>query len=609
MDLAVLLKAVPEGESLALDASHRRIDRTLSPLRLNPFDARALQVARTLRRPGETITALCMGPPPAEVVLREALAAGVDRAILVSDPGLVGSDAQVTARVLHRALAAIDPGLVLLGARSSDAETGQVPPELAGLLGWPLVASARSVQRSETGGSFEITADGREGWVRWTVESPLVLSTGEKVAKPPRPTDEERAAAAVRPIEAWDLASLALAAADVGLLGSPTEVTGVRAAAARRHPLIFQEGTIPTRVGAAFDALAALSPVREHPPDLRTLPPKGGSPRRVWVVATNEVGGLDAAALPLIGAAHRAWPGAEITVVVARRSDGPDLPMLGSAGAQIVRALPWSADPPSASDLARTLADLSGSTSAPEVALLVADPYGREVAGRWAARSHLGLIGDATGFGWAPDGSVQWSKPAFSGGFEALIAGRTTPTLATVRPGVFQFDPLVPSPLPLLRDGPAVEALDRASRAVTRGDESDPRFGDLEGAERVVTVGVGIGGPDGIERLVPYLARWGASLGATRRVVDAGWLPVHRQVGLTGRSLAPALAVLLGVGKAQHHLVGLQRAGRVLAVNSDPQAPVFQYVDAGVVGGWEDALPALDERLTRPGPSRPPAPG
>jgi electron transfer flavoprotein alpha subunit len=127
--------------------------------------------------------------------------------------------------------------------------------------------------------------------------------------------------------------------------------------------------------------------------------------------------------------------------------------------------------------------------------------------------------------------------------------------------------------------------------------EVDPSWGDLPSARLVVAVGMGIGGPGALETIRPAVARMGGALAATRKVVDAGWVPRQLQVGLTGQSLAPELAVLLGVRGATNHLVGWKRARSLLAVNGDPNAPVFGYVDAGIVGSWSDVLPDLTDAL------------
>ena len=194
MEFAVLVKAVPELDDLRVDVSRRTLDRSAAALRLNPFDARALRVALERRRPGESVTVLSMGPPGAEPALREALACGADRAILLTDGALAGSDCLATARALARSLSVLRSEVVLTGARSTDSETGLVPPEVAALLRIPIAGPARALDRSDEGG-FTVTADTRTGWVRVRVDPPCLVTTGEKVAKPLHPDAEKLAAA------------------------------------------------------------------------------------------------------------------------------------------------------------------------------------------------------------------------------------------------------------------------------------------------------------------------------------------------------------------------------------------------------------------------------
>jgi electron transfer flavoprotein alpha subunit len=229
-------------------------------------------------------------------------------------------------------------------------------------------------------------------------------------------------------------------------------------------------------------------------------------------------------------------------------------------------------------------------------AILGAEPFGREVAGRLAAARGLGLVGDAIDVG-VEDGAIVWTKPSFGGRSVAGVLSRTSPSLATVRPGTWGAEPahglhddLSWTALPSV-DGPG------GRRPEATGVEVAPGTRPLEEESTVVVAGMGVGGPDGVETVRSFARRIGAGLGATRRVVDAGWVPRQFQVGLTGRMLAPRLAILVGVSGAANHLVGLRRAAVVLAVNRDPAAPVFQGVDVGVVGTVEEILPALASPL------------
>ncbi|TMA34337.1 MAG: electron transfer flavoprotein subunit alpha/FixB family protein [Deltaproteobacteria bacterium] len=119
----------------------------------------------------------------------------------------------------------------------------------------------------------------------------------------------------------------------------------------------------------------------------------------------------------------------------------------------------------------------------------------------------------------------------------------------------------------------------------------------LDSAAVVLGVGKGIGGPEALPAIRRAAEALGAAIGATREVTDAGWLPKQYQVGLTGRAIAPRLYVALGVSGAMEHLVGLRRAGVIVAVNKNPKAPIFRAADLGVVADWAAMLPHLEAVL------------
>ena len=125
------------------------------------------------------------------------------------------------------------------------------------------------------------------------------------------------------------------------------------------------------------------------------------------------------------------------------------------------------------------------------------------------------------------------------------------------------------------------------------------RDDDIETLARAqVVIGVGTGvTPEEYEQLSPLAAVLGAELAATRKVTDRGWAPRSRQVGITGRSIAPRLYVALGLSGKFNHMVGVRAAGTILAVNTDPGAPVFADCDVGIVGDWHEVVPLLQDAL------------
>jgi electron transfer flavoprotein alpha subunit len=246
------------------------------------------------------------------------------------------------------------------------------------------------------------------------------------------------------------------------------------------------------------------------------------------------------------------------------------------------------------------LASLVTAHSRIALVLGISSEHGREALGALAVHRGLGLVGDAIALSRDPPADLLWEKPAFGRAWVAQVHCRTRPALGTFRPGAAAgsgtTEAAPPPRVVAWPDAPpngAVELQERSSAPAS----TTTAWGDLGRAEVVLVVGMGVGGPEGIEAVLRHIGPLHAALGATRKVVDAGWAPLGRQVGLTGRSLAPELAVLVGVGGSANHLVGLKRARRILAVNADPAAAVFAGVDAGIVGDWREVLPELTRRL------------
>jgi electron transfer flavoprotein alpha subunit len=600
MDFLVLMKVVPPSDSLRYDPAGHRVLREGQELVVNPFDQRALRVALELRRPGEAVTVLSLGPPSAREALKEARALGADRVLLLSDPVFAGSDTLATARALASAAHRVGHDVTLGGVWTTDSETGQVGPEVAALLGVPVVSGARAVRRDANGPGFDVTVDTPTGWAQYRASAPLVVTVGEKIAKPLHATPDALGHLPDPAVEVWTAGTLGILAAETGTAGSPTVVERVEEVAPQRNPRRFADGTPGDRVRAAIAALAPLLAAPRAGP--LPLPP-APSPLRphdeVLVLVTGPSGDLDPPTLGMVSEVRRALAGAWPSAVwVGPPPTEAATHRLDLAGSLAGYCMQTSEPRPGSALVARCVASVLDLRPSALAGLFLSDAFGREVAGQLAARRGLGLVGDAIGLRPDPSHGIVWSKPSFGGGTVAEIHSTTRPSLATVRPGTFDPAPEGPrgegfgwTTLPSSRERNAVEL--RGEGAETM----DPV--DLERREVVVVVGMGMGGPEGIERLRPTLTRWHAGLVGTRRVVDAGWLPRQLQLGLTGRSLAPRLGVLLGVSGSPNHLIGWKRAGALLAVNRDPDAPVFRGTDIGIVGSVEEIVPLLEEPLAR----------
>jgi electron transfer flavoprotein alpha subunit len=271
-----------------------------------------------------------------------------------------------------------------------------------------------------------------------------------------------------------------------------------------------------------------------------------------------------------------------------------DTARLAAAGADRVIVLHGSAV---AEDVADALA-ASVRETAPWAVLAPSTAFGREVAGRVAAATHSGLVGDAVALS-ARDDVLVAAKPAFAGALVADITCRSATQMVTVRPGVLP----VPGPGPGRSVPVVTRTIGTRGRVHVLADRRDDDVETLARAAVVIGVGTGVR-PEEYEDLSPLAAVLGAELAATRKVTDKGWAPRARQVGITGRSIAPRLYVAVGLSGKFNHMVGVRAAGTILAINADRDAPVFEHCDVGIVGDWHEVVPLLQVALRRVAPRR-----
>lgn len=239
-------------------------------------------------------------------------------------------------------------------------------------------------------------------------------------------------------------------------------------------------------------------------------------------------------------------------------------------------------------DILRTADNVAGVLARyePEIVLCPATLEGRALSAWVAARLETGLTADCTGLSLSEDGLLLQRRPAFGGNLIAdILCRQRRPQMASVRPKVF------PEPvLDTARTGPVMhvrcEGREYLRRVRTEMREDAPRMGE---ARIVVAGGKGIGSREGFEKLEKLAGLLGGEVGASRSAVDAGYAPYTRQIGQTGVTVRPRVYLALGISGRSQHIVGMQGAQTVIAVNVDRHAPIFMHADYGIVGDWEEA--------------------
>ena len=238
---------------------------------------------------------------------------------------------------------------------------------------------------------------------------------------------------------------------------------------------------------------------------------------------------------------------------------------------------------------------------APPSMLIGATNNGRDVGPRISSRLQTGLTADCTGLDIDDeDKKVIWTRPAFGGNLMANIkCPNTYPQIGTVRPGVFKKGEQVEGKAEIIKEDIHVAESDIRVKVVELIKEMGAEDVDLEGADIIVSGGRGVGGPEGFEPVKALAEVLGATVGASRAAVDSGWISHAHQVGQTGKTVGPKLYIACGISGAIQHLAGMSGSDVIVAINKDPDAPIFNVADYGVVGNLFEVLPVLTEEIKK----------
>jgi electron transfer flavoprotein alpha subunit len=233
----------------------------------------------------------------------------------------------------------------------------------------------------------------------------------------------------------------------------------------------------------------------------------------------------------------------------------------------------------------------------PCAVLMASTTQGRDLAGRVAGRLRLGLTGDCIGLELDAEKRLVQLKPAFGGNIVAPILSKTRPDMATVRPGI--LEPLIPVSgiEPLITYLPLQNMPVRKVEVIEHVIDESIQGAELENASVIVGVGMGIGGPENLGPVRELADALSAPIGATRDVTDQGWMPRQYQIGVSGKSVSPALYIAVALRGPFNHSVGIKRAGTVVAINNNRRAAIFREADFGILGDYAEIVPVLTRAI------------
>lgn len=321
----------------------------------------------------------------------------------------------------------------------------------------------------------------------------------------------------------------------------------------------------------------------------------------VWVVVEHQDGAAKKISLELLGCAHAlaaAWSG-KIVALVPGSGTAQVAAALGSRGADIVLTAEHPLLQRYTTDGYATVVIEALRKETPAVALFGATSQGRDLAPRVAARLGAGIVTDCTNVE-VRDGTLVATRPVYTRKAIGTIRFKdTAPRIAVVLPAMYPLPPEQPQrkaeirSWPVQLDAKTIRTTVRELKTIQR--ETIP----LIDADVIVSGGRGMKGPENFALLDTLARALGGAVGSSRPPVDSGWVPHDYEIGQTGKTVSPQVYLACGISGAPQHLAGMSGSKYIIAINKDPNAPILQLADLGIVGDLFQILPKLTDAVKR----------
>ncbi len=321
----------------------------------------------------------------------------------------------------------------------------------------------------------------------------------------------------------------------------------------------------------------------------------------VWVFAEQRQGELMPTVLELLGEGRKLANdlGVELSALLLGDEVEPLCEKLGAYGAdRVVLAESKLLKDYNTEAYAKVICDLVHERR-PEIILIGATNIGRDLAPRLSARLYTGLTADCTGLAIDPEtkGILQ-TRPAFGGNVMAtIVTPNHRPQMSTVRPGVMKKAPYDPSHKAIVDHAVFSLSENDIHTKVLETVKAVKQVVNLVEADVIVSGGRGVGSKEGFKLIEELAEVMGGVVGASRAAVEAGYIDADHQVGQTGKTVRPKIYVACGISGAIQHRAGMEKSECIIAINKNPDAPIFTVADYGIVGDLHKVIPMLIEEL------------
>jgi electron transfer flavoprotein alpha subunit len=321
----------------------------------------------------------------------------------------------------------------------------------------------------------------------------------------------------------------------------------------------------------------------------------------IWIIAEQREGELRKISFELTSEARRLADqlSQSVTAVLLGSNIKEKAPELGKYGADKVIVADDSRLATYTTDAYVSVIAQLAQSGEPAIILLGASVQGKDLSGRLAARLGVGMVQDCVAFS-LENGNLVAKRPIYAGKAYATATFKdSVPQIATARPNVLELNEPDGSKSAEVVDAEFNLDDSQLKTKVVEIIQEEGAKVDLTEAERIVSGGRGMKGPENYNILEELADIIDATVGASRSAVDSGWRPHSDQVGQTGKVVSPNLYIACGISGAIQHLAGMSTSKCIVAINKDPEAPIFQKADYGIVGDLFEVVPALSEEIKK----------
>ncbi len=613
---------------MRIDPKTNNLIREGVPAVVNPTDLNAIEAGLEFKDTfGAHVSVISMGPPQAEQSLREALAMGVDQAYLLTDRAFGGADTLATSYSVWKGIKKIEEttgptDIVLFGKVAIDGETGQVGPGVSVRMDFPVVTYTSKIIKVDLQGRF-VEAERRvdDGVETVRVPIPCAMTITEAANEPRHATVDGLIRAKKAKIVLLNKDAVQADPKRIGLGGSPTYVKKVvtpppkkagevkdatanpREAVSWLIDRLVQVGALgkKTPSGAVPENQALQDNASAQGVARQPIPGEHGD---VWVYVEQRNGQAARVAWELMGEGKRLSQiyGTKVCGVILGYEVKDLVQEAYEYGADKVYLIQHPAMKEYRSETYGKAFAMLSNKYHPEVILMGGTYNGRDLAGVLATIIETGLIADCTSLDVDEKGGFNGTRPDFGGKeMSTIVCPRNKPTMASVRTRVMKMPPRTPG-----LKGELIEESIEIDEATIREKiisftPKERAGAKLEGADVIVAGGRGLGSAKNITLIQELADALGGQVGATRAIVYLGWIPKEFQVGQTGVTVRARLYFAVGLSGAVQHLVGMENSDTIVAINKDPDAPIFNVAHFGLIGDLFQIVPLIIEELKKRG--------